>query len=76
MIRERKRQEKGFVDLDGETPEKERIYAPATRSDGMGWKELKIGLCRVMQDYCGGERNEEGLMLGLKWFTPLLPHHH
>lgn len=51
--------------------EKERIYAPATRSDGIGWKELRIGLCRVMQDYCGGERNEEGLKLGLKWFDSI-----
>jgi len=51
--------------------EKARIYAPVTRGDGMGWKELRIGLCRVMQDYCGGERNEEGLKLGLKWFDSI-----
>lgn len=48
--------------------EKERIYAPVTRSEGISWKELKIGLCRIMQDYCGGEKNEDGMKLGLKWF--------
>ena len=41
--------------------EKERIYAPVTRSEGISWKELKIGLCRIMQDYCGGEKNEDGM---------------
>ena len=51
--------------------EKARIYAPVTRQEGLGWKELKIGLCRVMQDYCGAEKNEEGLKLGLKWFDSI-----
>ncbi len=51
--------------------EKARIYEPVTRTDGMSWKELKIGLCRVMQDYCGGERNEEGLKIGLKWLDSI-----
>ena len=37
----------------------------------MGWKELKIGLCRVMQDYCGAEKNEQGMKLGLKWFDSI-----
>ena len=49
MIRERKRQEKGFVDLDGETPEKsvkqtkekrrvssERLFAPFAFSGEIG----------------------------------------
>ena len=51
--------------------EKARIYGPVTRSDGMGWKELKIGLCRVMQDYCRAEKNEQGMKLGLKWFDSI-----
>ena len=32
--------------------ERERVYAPVKRDDGIGWKELKAGLCRIMQDYC------------------------
>ncbi len=51
--------------------EKARLYAPVTRTDGIGWKEFKIGLCRVMQDYCGSEKNEEGLKLGLTWFDSI-----
>ena len=51
--------------------EKERIYAPVTRSDGTSWKELKIGLCRVMQDHCGPEKNEPNMRLGLKWFDSI-----
>jgi succinate dehydrogenase/fumarate reductase flavoprotein subunit len=30
---------------------KERIYAPAHRTSGTGWKELRAGICRIMQDY-------------------------
>ncbi len=51
--------------------EKERIYAPVTRSDGMGWKEIKAGLCRVMQDHCGSQKNELNLKLGLTWFDSI-----
>jgi succinate dehydrogenase/fumarate reductase flavoprotein subunit len=45
--------------------EKRRVYAPVMRQDGMGWKELKAGLCRIMQDYCGEFKTEKTLMLGL-----------
>jgi succinate dehydrogenase/fumarate reductase flavoprotein subunit len=45
--------------------EKARVYKPVTRKDGMGWKELKAGLCRVMQDYCGEFKSEGILKLGL-----------
>jgi succinate dehydrogenase/fumarate reductase flavoprotein subunit len=51
--------------------EKARVYAPVTRPDGIGWKELKAGLCRVMQDYCGEYRSEETLKLGLQWFESI-----
>jgi hypothetical protein len=47
--------------------EKARVYAPIKRKDGMGWKELKAGLSRIMQDYCGEYKNEETLKMGLKW---------
>jgi len=51
--------------------EKERIYAPAARANGMDWKELNAGVCKVMQDYCGELKNEELLKIGLKWFDEM-----
>lgn len=51
--------------------EKRRVYAPVEREDGIDWKELNIGVCRVMQDYCGEWKNEDMLNLGLKWFREL-----
>jgi succinate dehydrogenase/fumarate reductase flavoprotein subunit len=47
--------------------EKERVYAPVLRESSMGWKELKSGLCRVMQDYCGEYKSEGVLKKGLWW---------
>ena len=51
--------------------EKARVYAPVHRKDGMGWKELKAGLCKVMQDYCGESKNEEALRMGLRWLESM-----
>jgi succinate dehydrogenase/fumarate reductase flavoprotein subunit len=51
--------------------EKERIYAPIKREDGIGWKELKSGIARLMQDYCGETKNDETLNLGLKWLDSM-----
>lgn len=51
--------------------EKTRVYAPVRRTDGIGWKELRAGLCRIMQDYCGEFRNEETLNMGLRWFNSI-----
>jgi len=51
--------------------EKVRVYAPIYRRDGMGWKELKAGLCKIMQDYCGESKNEEALRMGLRWLSSL-----
>jgi succinate dehydrogenase/fumarate reductase flavoprotein subunit len=47
--------------------EKARVYAPVQRKDGMGWKETKAGLCRIMQDYCGEAKSEVTLKMGLDW---------
>ncbi len=47
--------------------EKARVYAPVTRSEGVGWKELRAGLARIMQDYCGEYKNKETLEMGLTW---------
>ena len=51
--------------------EKARIYAPVKRKNGMDWKELNAGVCRIMQDYCGELKNEELLNLGLRWLNEL-----
>ncbi|MBW1862483.1 MAG: FAD-dependent oxidoreductase [Deltaproteobacteria bacterium] len=46
---------------------KAQVYAPVERNEGIGWKELKAGICRIMQDYCGEYKSEEILRMGLKW---------
>jgi succinate dehydrogenase/fumarate reductase flavoprotein subunit len=51
--------------------EKARIYSFVRRSGGMGWKELRAGLCRIMQDYCGEYKSEETLRMGLKWIASM-----
>jgi succinate dehydrogenase/fumarate reductase flavoprotein subunit len=51
--------------------EKVRVYAPAQRNGGMGWKELKAGLCKVMQDYCGEYKSEGTLKMGLDWLKSI-----
>jgi succinate dehydrogenase/fumarate reductase flavoprotein subunit len=52
--------------IDGE---KARVYAPIDRDDGIGWKDLQSGLCRIMQDYCGEYKNEKILERGLWWLN-------
>jgi succinate dehydrogenase/fumarate reductase flavoprotein subunit len=37
----------------------------------MGWKELRAGLCRIMQDYCGEYKSEEALRMGLRWLNSI-----
>jgi succinate dehydrogenase/fumarate reductase flavoprotein subunit len=51
--------------------EKERVYAPVKRKDGVTWKELQAGLCRIMQDNCGEYKNEDVLKTGLNWFKSI-----
>lgn len=51
--------------------EKQRVYAPTRRISGMDWKELRAGLCRVMQHYCGDIKNEELLNIGLVWLKDI-----
>ena len=51
--------------------EKSRVYAPVKRKNGVEWKELNAGACKVMQDYCGEEKSERLLKLGLKWFDEM-----
>jgi succinate dehydrogenase/fumarate reductase flavoprotein subunit len=51
--------------------EKARVYAPINRKDGVGWKELQAGICRIMQDYCGEFKSEEILKTGLRWLNSI-----
>ena len=37
----------------------------------MGWKELRAGIARVLQNYCGKYKNEETLLTGLKWLQSI-----
>lgn len=47
--------------------EKGRVYAPLVNQEGYGWKEIQIGLCRMMQDYLGEYKAENILKAGLWW---------
>lgn len=51
--------------------EKERVYAPVRRRDGIGWKELQAGVCRIMQDYCGPVKSGPILERGLEWLESI-----
>jgi succinate dehydrogenase/fumarate reductase flavoprotein subunit len=51
--------------------EKNRVYAPVNRKDGIGWKELQAGICRIMQDYCGEFKSEVTLKAGLNWLKSI-----
>ena len=51
--------------------EKERVYAPLANEEGPGWKEIQIGLCRVMQDYAGGTKTREIMETGLWWLDTI-----
>jgi succinate dehydrogenase/fumarate reductase flavoprotein subunit len=53
--------------------EKARVYAPLQRQDGVEWKELRLGLVKIMQDYCYGDgpENKELLKIGLRWLDEL-----
>lgn len=46
--------------------EKDRVYSFVKREDGLCWKEIRAGICRVMQDYCGEFKNGKTLELGLR----------
>ena len=61
--------------------ERARLYAPlfADRENGRSWKELNFAVSKLMQNYCGGVKNESLLSQGLDLlqsyrqdFVPLL----
>jgi succinate dehydrogenase/fumarate reductase flavoprotein subunit len=49
--------------------EKKRVYAPITRETGTSWKDLRTGVARIMQDYCGEYTSDKVLDTGLDWLN-------
>jgi succinate dehydrogenase/fumarate reductase flavoprotein subunit len=47
------------------------VYALLKNESGIGWKEVQIGLCRIMQEYCGEYRSREILETGLWWLDSI-----
>jgi hypothetical protein len=68
------RAKKPEIDRKQVQNEKTRVYAPVSSGRGIDWKELNIGICQIMQVYCGDVRNEESLRIGLKWLEELKEH--
>ncbi|MCL2391791.1 MAG: FAD-dependent oxidoreductase [Oscillospiraceae bacterium] len=51
--------------------EKQRVLSFVNRDKGYGWKEVQLGLCRIMQDYCGDYRSKEVMEMGLWWLNSI-----
>lgn len=45
--------------------ERERVYAPMKKENGMNWRELNMAISKAMQIYCGDNKNEAFLREGL-----------
>jgi succinate dehydrogenase/fumarate reductase flavoprotein subunit len=60
--------ETGEISVSREQVEKEkdRVYAPVRRSEGMDWKELHAGIARVMQYYCSEFKTESLFKIALE----------
>ncbi|MGN0373700.1 MAG: FAD-dependent oxidoreductase [Enterocloster sp.] len=54
------------ADRDEIEKEKERLYRPLFVKDGMDWRELNKAVCKAMQNYCGGVKNDMLLEQGLQ----------
>lgn len=51
--------------------EKKRVYRFLENEDGYGWKEVQIGMCRIMQDYAGAIKTKEIMETGLWWLNTI-----
>ena len=56
------------VDRTQVEKEKARVYQPleASTQEGIGWKELNMGLSKLMQIYCGETKRDDLLQIGLR----------
>ncbi len=61
-----KRVEQGEISREEIDREKERVLAPTKRCGGIEWKELNVGVNRVMQYFASEFKNEEMLNLALE----------
>jgi len=55
----------GRISREQVVAEKERVYAPIKRNDGIDWKELHAGVARTMQYFCSEYKTESLLKMGL-----------
>ncbi len=53
-------------DRDFVYAERERLLRPLSVRDGMDWRELNAASAKLMQNYCGGVKNDALLSLGLQ----------
>jgi succinate dehydrogenase/fumarate reductase flavoprotein subunit len=53
------------VSLEQVIKEKDRVYAPVNRDDGIDWKELHAGISKAMQYFCSEYKDERLLSMGL-----------
>jgi succinate dehydrogenase/fumarate reductase flavoprotein subunit len=51
--------------------EKERVFSPVHNepSTSIGWKELNMGISKIMKNYCGEVKHNELLQIGLEQLT-------
>lgn len=69
--------DKELVDYEEEQvqAERKRIYRSVHHEGrSYGWKEIQLGLCRMMQDYCGAAKSKEVLEMGLWWLDSIRGH--
>jgi len=69
---------RGKISEEQVAAEKKRVYAPVKRMDdpkaNVSWKELWMGLNRVMQQDCGEFRSPELCEHGIKWLDSIKKH--
>ena len=53
------------IDMRDVDAERERLYAPMYRSEGVTWKELNQAIAKAMQNYCGGVKCRDLMLEGL-----------
>ncbi len=53
------------ISRDQVDQEKNRVYAPLKRTEGIEWKELHAGIARAMQYFCSEYKTERLLNMGL-----------
>lgn len=61
----------GTVNRSQVDTHKQWIYLPLDGPQDIEWKELNFAACRIMQNHCGGYKNDTLLTLGLHWLKDL-----